>query len=362
MKNIDELKESPLYSLSLNNLENFHTGFWKWVGDTYPFDFIKVFDDKVCTQNIEYLREVKHSCYRNENLCKIRVDLEIKTDTCAIYVENKLKSFPNNEQLEEYDYVLTPKSDNPKFILLSLVPKAKLPKPWQYMSYQNLCDSFKKIFNSTFEYKNDYHKFLIEDYIDVIEVIASKFPTNMTEKYDFYIQNALDEIELKDIYVKYKTSELSDYIETKLNNTDIYVGSCFNNKKGTIDIVKCLFKNNVDIGIQLEGNQYRYYINTMWDSQDKQANKIREAIATVLMDNGLWFFSTKQPQKTQIYESFCGYNPGFIYRYSTFEKLFEKEKIEEITYEQIANRVKNDIEQLEKNMPEILKIFNEHLI
>ena len=38
-----ELKQSPLYNLSLSSLENFHTAFLVWLGKNYKKEFLSVF-------------------------------------------------------------------------------------------------------------------------------------------------------------------------------------------------------------------------------------------------------------------------------------------------------------------------------
>jgi hypothetical protein len=335
---IEKLKQSPLYNLSLTNLENFHTAFWKWVGDNYPLDFVKIFDNTDINK-AEYRREVKHRRYKEANWCNIRVDLEIKTDVGYIYLENKLKSFPNNKQLREYDYVLSPKSDNPQFILLSLVPESKLPEHWQYMSYQNLCEKFKKIFNSKFEYKHDYHKYLIEDYINMIEKISDIFMQACNQdqlKYNFY-NKELDNIGLNDIYTKFKASQLLSYIMEQLpedirENTEGHSG--LNNKKGTVGIT--FFINDYHIGIQIEGMQYRYF--TITNSDKDKLKKVSEE----LLAEKLWFVDTLDVGSTAKHKPFCSYttdNYAMFYRYRKMDELFG----EEITFDKIAKQVIKDL-------------------
>ena len=60
--------------------------------------------------------------------------------------------------------------------------------------------------------------------------------------------------------------------------------------------------------------------------------------------------------KSKIYKSFCGYNPGFIYRYFLIDKFFGVDNLEDVSYEQIAEKIYQDITNLDKNIVAILKI------
>lgn len=355
---INNLGKSPIYSISLCSLENFHTCFWKWIGQNYPKDFLKVFVDKIypSTVIVEYSTQIQ---YGKDAKVDLQVKITDKNKVEFIFIENKLKSFPTDKQLIKYSDRLKDKSAT--FILLSLAPKLDLPPEWLYQSYLDLANRMKNIFDGNFVYHNPYHKFLIEDYIGTIESIAKKFPTNNSKKYDFYSKNQLDEIGLKDIYIKYKTSELSSMIEKQLNCEKLYIGSGFNNKKGTLDIVKDCAISQFNIGIQIEGNQYRYYINALYNDESDNSNKVRENLATELFEKGFWFHSTTPTSRARIYKTFCGYKPGFIYRYLTLESLFNKENLKDVTYEEIAAFVKNDIDQLHSNLPQILEIAEKHI-
>lgn len=166
---------------------------------------------------------------------------------------------------------------------------------------------------------------------------------------------------LKDAYTKKELSELSSFLKKQLNYKYLYVEPWFKNKKGIIDIVECSYEPMFDIGIQINGNQYRYFINALSDDESDNANKVRENIAEELLEKGFWFYSTTPTSGTKNYKTFCGYKPGFIYRYLTLESLFDKEKLEDVTYKEIAAFVKKDIEKLYSDLPQILEIVEKHL-
>ena len=349
------LINSPIYNMSMCSLENFHTCFWKWIGNTYKNDFLKVFIDKdnLNEDNIEYNDQV--------SLSGFKLDLEIKykenNREKRIIIENKIKSFPTNEQLEKYSKEALVEDNI--FILTSLAPKFDIPKPWIYLSYSKIADNMAKIFNDSFKYKDIYHKGLIKDYINVIRQLSLNFPCCNSEKYDFYIENEAWKIGLRDIYVKYKTSQLQNYIKNKVKFDDICISTDFRNKQGIINIFREFDDYNIPLTllIQIQYDEYRYCL--IYDTDE---NNKREKLAQELNDKGLWFNKSKTIDlypKARIYKSkkFCGYAPSFIYKYQTLEKLFNKKTLSDVSYEEIAQQIKQDIENLKDNETRIVKIF-----
>ena len=275
-------------------------------------------------------------------------------NTECIVIENKLKSYPTQEQLIKYQNYFKDKKST--FILLSLVPNFEVPKAWQYISYENLAEKLSHIS----EFKNQYDEFLITDYINVVKLIANAFPKLSTQKYDLYENNKLDEIGLKDIYIKYRTSELCNFIN---KNTNLSVTVDFRDKQGIIN-VWCSFENyNITFLIQIQNNEYRYCLIYGNESE----NELRESIATILTKNNIWFNNCiENYPKARNYQSkkFCGYKPNFIYRYQTLEKVFGKIKMSDISYKEIAEKVNNDISDLLKHKSEIVNhvIKNNNLV
>lgn len=345
------LTNSPIYNISMCSLENFHTCFWKWLGNTYKKEFLNVMIGK----NI--LDEENIKCTDQVSLSGFKLDLEIRyiedNREKRVIIENKIKSFPTNEQLEKY--AKEAGIENTIFILTSLAPKFDIRKQWSYLSYSAIAENMCKIFNNKFQYKNDYHKYLIQDYINVIMQLSQHFPHNNSQKYDFYEENEVYKVGLRDIYVKWRTSEFTNYIKKYLNEKDYYINHSFHNKKGTIDIVKNLEISQISIGIQIENNQYRYFMNIPNVSAD-----IREKIASELFYNGYWFNDTQDTKRNTLYKKFCGYNPDFIYRYFQMDEYFGKE-LQEISYEEVTKQIEKDINNLEENQYRIIRILAENL-
>ena len=157
--------------------------------------------------------------------------------------------------------------------------------------------------------------------------------------------------------INFDIAKLADYIKKAVKRNDWCVSFSFHNKKGTIDIVKHLDVLGVDIGIQIENNQYRYFMNIPNVSADT-----REKIASKLFCNGYWFNYTQDTKRNKLYKDFCGYNPDFIYRYFTLEKHYGVNSLKDISYEDIVvRRIEKDINNLEENQHEIIRIIEENL-
>ncbi len=346
---MQNIEKSPIYNMSMCSLENFHTCFIHWLGSIYPTETLKLFIPDNNMENIKFENQVKHE---NEYIFDLCVTMGSNNNNESLIIENKLKSFPTEEQLIKYSNAFEGK--NATFILLSLAPEIKLPEKWQYLSYSELAKRMHSIFDNA-NFTNEYHKYLIKDYISVIETISKNFPQNKSTKYDFYDEIVSDD--LKDIYIKYRTSELCDYINI---NTNISATVDFRDKQGIINIW-CNFENyDIIFLIQIQHNEYRYCLIY----GDETENDLRESIANTLVKNNIWFNNCiENYPKARNYQSkkFCGYRPNFLYRYQTLEKLFNKDKMSDVTYQEIAEKIKKDISALIENKYEIVKILVESL-
>lgn len=346
---MENLLNSPIYNLSMCSLENFHTCFLYWLGNKYPRETLKLFSNKqvLNPNNIKFETQVQYGT-------DIKLDLQITisdgNETEFIIIENKLKSYPTIEQLKKYEQAF--KEKKASFILLSLVPITEIPDSWQYYSYHQLEENLKMQFNEL----KDYDKYLVDDYINVIRHITSAFPTSSNQMFDFYDCTSLDNLGLKDIYIKFKTAELTNIIKKRIKSKDIYIGHSFHNKKGTIDIVKSLLNDKFHIGIQIEKDQYRYFVR-FGNNEDCS---IREKITEELFSQNCWFFNTDISTRGQIYKIFLGYKPDFIYRYITLSDLFGKQ-LENISFNEIAQKVEQDICRLEENEAKIIRIIANYL-
>jgi len=351
---METLKKSPIYNISMCSLENFHTCFLAWIAQNYSKEFLKALIDKEFCENTEIKVNTQVKCSKTIIL-DLMIEIKENKNKEYIIIENKLKSYPTKEQLLKYQEHF--QNEKATYILLSLAPSVDLPSEWRFLNYNDL----KQVLLNKFSFENQYHEALVNDYIQVIDSIAKAFPKTLTKNYDFYEKNELDNIGLKDIYIKYRTSEFADYIKRYINKPDYYIGYSFHNKKGTIDIIKHLDEVDSYLGIQIEHNQYRYYLRSLCKDNSKKANEIREKIANYLYAKDYWFNNTLSPNRPTIYKNFCGYNPDFIYRYFQIDQMFNVSGLQNVSYDKIAKKIKSDLDSLEKHQSDIIEIIKEYI-
>ena len=87
---IKELKNSPIFNMSLSGKELFHSNFLAWIGIAYP----KVFKSFWSNTPDQELGPVDRE--------KGNIDLSFKIGRKPYYIENKVKSQPYEAQLEKY--------------------------------------------------------------------------------------------------------------------------------------------------------------------------------------------------------------------------------------------------------------------
>ena len=341
----NELSQSPIYNLSMCSLEDFHTSFWKWLGNTYPHDFIQIFCDKKYSNETSIVFHNQVTSGLNARF-DLYAEINSNGNTSYIVIENKLKSFPTEEQLLKYEDCM--KNKQTQFVLLTLVPKIDVPSNWLHLNYLHLTQKMKSIFNDNFNYGSDYNKFLVEDYINIIDNISNAFQFDDTKKFDFYdVNEEIEKLHLRDIYIKSRGAMFTNILKENLHNCE--VASSFNHGKNTIDIT--LVRNDIyDFRIQIEGNQFRYCFLPLWS--DDEINK--EKIANELLNSQLWFNNTEKYRK-----EFCKYGKNFIYRYQTIEKLFAN-NLKDITYQEIINLLNNEITTFNKNRKNIDSVISKY--
>lgn len=421
----NNLKDSPLYNLSLSSLENFHSAFLAWIGNNYKEGFLEVFkdcfqapkewekfgyifcgNDKVPPEDIECICQSREG---KKNIIDIKISIfkggkGPGKEEANIYIENKFKSYPTQDQIDRYqdqidkyneevkkEEAKTEKQENKKvknekvenrivndkIILLTLAPTEEINGCFK-MNYIELCNKLKLIFSNK-DFKT-YNGYLIKDYIDMIDIISRIFNEELKvtrEKEDksklkLNFQDVKNDIlkeneGLKDAYIKYRGGELAEYLRKGIYKNDTKnknIISKFNNKNSTIDINILYYdmknlnvikenKKKCDdeyckIGIQIEGKQYRHYM--IFPSTFTSATK-QEEFAQEMKDENRWFIDMEFTKfKKKVFENFTGYNknglPNFIYLY---KKLDVSSGENGETYGSLLNKIEIDKAKLEQN-------------
>lgn len=191
-KDIKSLKESPLFNLSLASKELFHSNFIDWLIRIDKKNMSEVFS-KLLNQNIKI-----KDCSREKN----NLDLYIECEEKNVVIENKFKSIITEEQLVDYNKKL---NDEIR-ILLTLHNEANeltITKKhnWIIVGYDRLTEGLSKI-----NTENKYHKHLIKDYCNFVNIIHAYFSQKNYDSETIgtmrLTYEELGEIRLHDIYQK----------------------------------------------------------------------------------------------------------------------------------------------------------------
>ncbi|MCA9361569.1 PD-(D/E)XK nuclease family protein [Candidatus Kaiserbacteria bacterium] len=349
---IEAIKTSPLFQLSLGSKELFHSNFMAWLAGKYPTLVGQLF--------APYLKD------KTGDLTIIKVEREQKNIDIYLYfangqeliIENKVKSIPYIEQLKEYSHN---HKDHQNFLLLTLTRPEftktdKIPVHdifWHTMSYQTLALALNKLAP---DIKDPYDKFIISDYVFFITFISSaleKVEVSESDYFTFYKPDTdqtlslLKDLRMADVYLKIKYQSLGSLVHQQLiksiPNAQIHFGTFPKEpKKGTLyisygmqraqGIAQICYKieEGLYASIQLQERRYskllQGYAGYGRDTKD---------YAEKLLSLGKWFtfdHITKHPKvyPTQNHKNFNQYGVTDFYQSVNLDETYTIAKIIEI--------------------------------
>lgn len=308
---IEYLKNSPIYAMSLGSKELFHSNFWAWLMRKDK-GFVKVFfneiDDKLLPEkeDFDYVkREEKNR------------DITIHTNDGGIYIiENKIKSLPYVEQLAKYqieagtsfkggviaalkapnfdtdvEYTVTVnkkdykvkvhKEDEYKYSFE--IDGNESHKFWEFMSYSDIEKKINKKIGSLKGKAKTVTEMYCETVENLCEIVSEKLNEIDSNQAEWNFDDAKDfeKIKFDDVYKKLKLDILKEQILEKLkkdnyidrsqiseNQNFIFrVETAYSNKQPSISF-KFVYKESdkvTDIysfGIQIQNGGIRRYAET----------------------------------------------------------------------------------------------------
>ena len=360
------VKNSIIPALSNNNHELFHSNLWKWLIDIDK-DFLNVFFENVDINKIkklEVLREYRH------------MDLVIKDNEKNYFViENKLKSIPNEEQLNEYKNKIDKESKNKsKYLIVNLIKNEQMGKNgWDSINYIDIAKRIERILEQKKKVKQvkKYYD-LLKEYCDFIKkefqrIINSKYIKNNHFCFnDKGIKPKHIEYGLKVIYQKMKSEIIKNKIDKivkleelnkNLENEDLFIVSLlgyYNGKPCFTYRVQKLWKNKLGehnaIEIQLEGDQHRHMIRLKKSKGKgkKVSKKLKDEYyrRTLEICKGTDFLcknnrKTIHGKSNNMRDDYCSYDSGKnnigIYQYYKMK--------ENVSYKKVGKEIKGDLEK-----------------
>lgn len=287
-----KIEKSPMFQLSLGSKELFHTNFLYWLSKAEPNAFWRIMskfginaDDK---GSLVVKREWEHfdlSIVHETVKKKKGKDVKIVDNIVAV-IENKVKSIPRIKQLDNYNKEIEKvnKDNECKKILLALIDPGfdHNEEGWSCFTYEKYRGFIEDCLTII---ENDYDRCIIEDYYNMIDTLISFKDEWLREdfssmKYMDIIEHSSvkDYIDLRINDLRHKTifSKMFSVLEVNLkddkpetgiekaedifkNNIPLTIGYGMTNATG---LIEAKVKINADylLGIQVQGNQYRHFI------------------------------------------------------------------------------------------------------
>jgi len=366
------LAKNPLFQMSLGSKELFHSNFLAWaLGNKDQQKFTKSFFKKLLKDEDLIIDEIEPP--ERE---KMNIDLKFKIKfpggkKKSVIIENKVKSMPYKSQPVKYKEKFENNGEDNTFFLLSLIEPYLvredwkiIQEDWNIINYKNIAgylkDSLKEI--KIIDDEKIPFKSLISSYIDFIQSlheITKNVKIIDDAKFDFNKEIVLKpyrDLRIHDLFLKLTYQQIAMKIEMKVGGADLmvfsdwnefkkcegglYIGTGFTRGTSLIEFKYNLKKldNSKDplivaLGVQLQGNMFKYIIELSGKSIDSYTKSeiqlITDKIANELLEEKKWLCSASDLSiEENIFEEgkikgngksrkekFNNYNNTFIYKY-----------------------------------------------
>ena len=254
----NKIENTLNYQLSLSNLELYHSNLFAVVLEKFKFINHKFFSD-VIDINKKYT-DLK--VYREKNSIDLTIEvIDEDRETHVIFIENKVKSLPDENQLIRY----SEKDSNAKGILLSLVePGFDLPNTWFRRSYGELIEYYNDLLGKV----DETFRLFLKDYIEYMENVE-EFIGKVSYGESYFLEESnnkvLDGMRLRSVIEKIHYANLQNKISDLGYKT--YSGRIKGGHHFGIDLP--IEGTTSSFDIQIQGNQYRHKVNFSLEDKAK---------------------------------------------------------------------------------------------
>lgn len=297
----EELKQSPIFAMSLSSKELFHSNFWAWLFER-NVEYIKIFfedfefDENVQKYNGYVEREQKNRDITVWKSVKLNNKREPVFDKAYI-IENKFKSLPDEEQLKRYQSDIEYSKDkngnikiengepvkNKEFcegVITGIIKPKFMERQqdsltnWKFLSYEDIgnaiIETAERIEQEGFEKK------IIVEYGNIIKMLYDllmKALKDNGEKWNADNREC-NEIRVGDIYSKLVALQLANYLENNLKNNPkinervgnfhLHIEQSYGFGKAAVNVVYIKESSDKDnellteLGVQIQGGDYRW--------------------------------------------------------------------------------------------------------
>ena len=245
-----------MFKLSLGSKELFHSNFLEYIWNINYNMFIDIVNDLLSVKLPMQGKYILSREKKNFDLCLYHLDGQ-KKEVYDLIIENKVKSIPYKEQLEEYYQKVN--NNSTRFLLLTLVsnfPDKKIIQnrpdlygSWEIADYKSLKSAIinqKNIWNSL------PHKIYINDYCDFVGLmhdLQNDILNNICNEQLFKDVDTYKKNRLHDLYIKLRCADFLMKVKSELIMKGVNIPVHFLNKYSEM-------RNNKITGLFLNVNIY----------------------------------------------------------------------------------------------------------
>ena len=340
----NKIENTLNYQLSLSNLELYHSNLFAVVLEKAGFINHKFFSD-VIDINKKYT-DLK--VYREKKSIDLTIEVTDEDgQTHVIFIENKVKSLPDENQLIRY----SEKDPNAKGILLSLVkPGFKLSDSWFRRSYGELIEYYNDLFEKVDE---TFRLFLIDyiDYMKNVEKFIEKISYGKSYFLDESNNKVLDGMRLRSVIEKIHYANLQNKISDLGYKT--YSGRIRGAHFFGIDLP--IEGTTSSFDIQIQGNQYRHKVNFSLEDKVKLGD-LERICDSIKEKTCLYHFNLEDNpilQKSSSKKKWKMYDKKDYYDYEHIKK--------HVSSKELIDYIKTDVKKIEAHLKIVKEIILENM-
>ena len=340
----NKIEDTLNYQLSLSNLELYHSNLFAVVLQKSEYINHKFFSN-VIDINKKY---TNLKVYREKNSIDLTIEIiDEDGQTHVIFIENKVKSLPDENQLIRY----SEKNSSAKGILLSLVePGFDLPDSWFRRSYVELIEYYTDLLGKVDE---TFRLFLI-DYIEYIKNVE-KFIDKISYGKSYFLEKSnnkvLDGMRLRSVIEKIHYANLQNMISDLGYKT--YSGRIRGGHHFGIDLPIKGTTSSFDI--QIQWNQYRHKVN--FSLEDKAKLGDLERICEIIKEKTcLYHFNLEDNpilEKSASRKKWKTYDKKDFYDYALIKK--------HVSSKELINYIRTDVRKIEAHLKIVKEIIFENM-
>ena len=340
----NKIENTLNYQLSLSNLELYHSNLFAVVLEKSEFINHMFFSD-VIDINKKYT-DLK--VYREKNSIDLTIEvIDEDRETHVIFIENKVKSLPDEGQLVRY----LEKDSNAKGILLSLVePGFDLPNSWFRRSYSDLIEYY----NDLLEKVDETFRLFLLDYIEYMKNVE-KFIEKISYGKLYFLEESnnkvLDGMRLRSVIEKIHYENLEKKIADLGYKT--YSGRIRGAHHFGIELTMEGTESTFDI--QIQGNQYRHKVN--FSLEDKEKLGDLERICDIIKAKTcLYHFNLEDNpilEKSASKKKWKMYDKKDYYDYGHIKK--------HVSSNELIDYIRTDVKKIEAHLKIVKEIILENM-